>query len=72
MKKVLWLNKLDKYLQSFEAFRTAMHDDKKVMSFGIDVQKELFEKISAQEDIIPTKTKIPSPTSANAHLKRNT
>ena len=61
----IFKNYLDKYLQSFEAFRTAMHDDKKVMSFGIEVQKELFEKISAQEEVIPTKSKIPSPTSAN-------
>ncbi|CAD8152115.1 unnamed protein product [Paramecium pentaurelia] len=59
-------------LKTFEAFRNAHLEDKKVMQFPIDLQKELFTKLNAQSDIVPSKQDIVSPVSPMKHQKRNT
>ncbi|CAD8058334.1 unnamed protein product [Paramecium sonneborni] len=59
-------------LKTFEAFRIANSEDKKVMQFPIELQKELFAKLNAQSDIIPSKQEMASPISPMKHQKRNT
>ncbi|CAD8057342.1 unnamed protein product [Paramecium sonneborni] len=61
-------------MKTFEAFRISHQDDKKIMQFPLDLQKEIFQKLDNQPEIIqkqPLKQKMISTNSDQKLQKRN-